>query len=155
MRDVRIAIAADHNGVAMKAHLAARLTGQGHTVDDRGTHDADQQVDYPPLCLDLCRRVLEGHVDRGIVIGGTGGGEVIACNKVRGIRAGVGHSAFLAEISSANNASNVLVLGSKVVTPDLAADIVDVWLTTQFKGEEHQRRIDQIAAIEQGTLELR
>jgi ribose 5-phosphate isomerase B len=151
---LRIAVAADHNGIAMKAHLAGWLTALGHTVDDRGAHDEGQQVDYPPLCLDLCRRVVDGHADRGIVIGGTGGGEAIACNKVHGIRAGLCHSAYLAEISSANNASNVLVLGSKIITSEEAEGIVGTWLTTPFKGEQHQRRVDQIAAIEQGTLEL-
>jgi ribose 5-phosphate isomerase B len=150
---MRIAIAADHNGILMKAHLVERLVAQGHTVDDRGADDPGETVDYPPLCLDLCREVVDGQADRGIVIGGTGGGEVIACNKVRGIRAGLCHSVFLAEISSGNNASNVLVLGSKVVTSAEAADIVDAWLTTPFKGEQHQRRIDQISAIENGTLE--
>ncbi|MGH8968349.1 MAG: RpiB/LacA/LacB family sugar-phosphate isomerase [Actinomycetes bacterium] len=146
---MQIAIAADHNGISMKAHLIERLTAQGHEVDDRGAHDT-QVVDYPPLCADIGREVVEGHAERGIVIGGTGGGEAIACNKIRGVRAGLCHSVFLAEISSAHNATNVLVMGAKVVTPDDAEKIVGTWLTTPFKGERHQRRLEQIAALERG-----
>jgi ribose 5-phosphate isomerase B len=146
---MRIVIAADHNGVAMKAHLIEWLTAQGHQVDDRGAHDTEV-VDYPPLCADIGRQVTSGNADRGIVIGGTGGGEAIACNKVRGVRAGLCHSVFLAEISSAHNATNVLVLGAKVVTPAEAVKITETWLTTPFKGGRHQRRVDQIAALERG-----
>lgn len=146
---MRIAIAADHNGISLKTRLIAWLTAHGHEVDDRGAHDTEV-VDYPPLCADLCRQVVDGHADRGIVLGGTGGGEAIACNKIRGIRAGLGHSVFLAEISSANNASNVLVMGTKVVKPEEAEEITARWLTTPFKGGRHQRRLDQIAALERG-----
>ena len=147
---MRIAIAADHNGVELKRRLAEWLTGQGHEVDDRGAHDADAVVDYPPLCVDLAGRVLSGAADRGIVIGGTGGGEAIASNKIRGIRAGQCHTPFLAQISSAHNKTNVLVLGAKVITPEQAVEITSVWLSTPFKGERHQHRLDQIAALERG-----
>ena len=146
---MRIAIAADHNGVSMKADVIRWLTEQGHDVDDRGAYDTEV-VDYPPLCADVCGRVVTGAADRGIVIGGTGGGEAIACNKIRGIRAGLGHSVFLAEISSANNNSNVLILGTKVITAADAVEITETWLTTPFKGGQHQRRLDMIAALERG-----
>jgi ribose 5-phosphate isomerase B len=146
---MRIAIAADHNGIAMKAHLIEWLTAEGHEVDDRGAHD-DEIVDYPPLCADIGRQVTEAHAERGIVIGGTGGGEAIACNKIRGIRAGLCHSVFLAEISSAHNNTNVLVLGAKVISPQEAVQITSTWLATPFKGDRHQRRLDQIAALERG-----
>lgn len=146
---MRIAIAADHNGVATKSRLIDWLTDQGHEVDDRGTSGTDV-VDYPPLCLDIGRQVLGGRADRGIMVGGTGGGECIACNKMRGIRAGLCHTTFQAEISSAHNATNVLVLGAKVVSPDEAVEITDTWLRTPFKGEQHERRLEQIAAIERG-----
>lgn len=146
---MRIAIAADHNGISMKATLVRWLADQGHEVDDRGAHDADV-VDYPPLCADIGRRVLDGHAERGIVIGGTGGGEAIACNKIRGIRAGLCHSVFLAQISAAHNDTNVLVLGAKVITPAEAVEITETWLSTPFKGERHQRRLDMIAALERG-----
>ncbi|MET7398227.1 RpiB/LacA/LacB family sugar-phosphate isomerase [Dactylosporangium sp. NPDC005572] len=147
---MRIAIAADHNGIPMKSGLIEWLTSQGHQADDRGAHDAGAVVDYPPLCADLAKQVLSGAAERGIVIGGTGGGEAIACNKIRGIRAGLCHTPFLAEISSAHNKTNVLVLGAKVITPEEAVQITSIWLTTPFKGERHQHRLDQIAALERG-----
>lgn len=147
---MRIAIAADHNGVAMKKDLIGWLTAQGHEVDDRGAHDTEV-VDYPPLCEDIGRQVVEGHAERGIVIGGTGGGEAIASNKIRGIRAGLCHSVFLAQISSAHNKTNVLVLGAKVIDAEEAVKITETWLTTPFKGERHQQRLDQIAALERGA----
>lgn len=147
---MRIAISADHNGFALKARLIARLTAQGHQVDDRGTFDAGETVDYPPLCADLCGQVVTGHAERGIVIGGSGSGEQIACNKIRGIRAGLCHCLFTAEISRAHNDANVLVMGAKVVPPELAEEITDRWLDTRFKGGRHQHRLDQIAALERG-----
>jgi ribose 5-phosphate isomerase B len=146
---MRIAIVADHNGASLKEHLLGWLAAQGHDVDDRGTHGTEV-VDYPPLCADIGRQVVAGRAERGIVIGGTGGGESIACNKIRGIRAGLCHSVFLAEISSAHNRTNVLVLGAKVVTPEEAVAITATWLGTPFKGGRHQRRLDQIASLERG-----
>jgi ribose 5-phosphate isomerase B len=147
---VRIAIAADHNGVALKARLVAVLRERGDDVADLGATDAGELVDYPPLCLAVCRRVLDGAADRGIVVGGSGLGETVACNKIHGIRAGLCPDLFHARISRGNNDANVLVLGAKVVAPDLAEQIVDTWLTTAFNGGVHQRRLDQIAALERG-----
>jgi ribose 5-phosphate isomerase B len=148
---MRIAIAADHNGRALKARLIARLTAQGHEVDDRGSGDADgATVDYPPLCADVCGLVVGGHADRAIVVGGSGMGEVIACNKISGIRAGLCHDLFTTEISRGNNDANVLVIGAKVVGPERAEEIVDLWFATSFRGGVHRRRLDQIAALERG-----
>ncbi|MDP9406332.1 MAG: RpiB/LacA/LacB family sugar-phosphate isomerase [Actinomycetota bacterium] len=147
---MRIATAADHNGVALKARLVALLQHLGHEVDDRGGHDPDEVVDYPPLCADVCARVVDGRADRGVVVGGSGSGEAIACNKVRGIRAGLCPDLFHAEISRGNNDANVLVLGAKVVAPDLAEQILTNWLTTPFKGGVHQRRVDMIRRLERG-----
>ncbi|MFE0630907.1 ribose 5-phosphate isomerase B [Streptomyces sp. NPDC058864] len=145
---MRIAIAGDHNGVALKARLTAWLSDRGHTVDDRGSHSADT-VDYPPLCADVCDRVVAGAADRGIVLGGSGLGETVACNKIAGIRAGLCHDVWSASISRGNNDSNVLVLAAMVLTADLAEEIVAAWLETPFKGGVHQRRVEQIAALEQ------
>lgn len=145
---MRIAVAADHNGVAHKERLVLLLREQGHEVDDRGVHDAGLVVDYPPMCADLGRLVASGAVDRGVVIGGTGQGEAIACNKVRGVRAGLCQDLFGTSISRGNNDSNILVLGAKVVSLELAEQILRAWLDTPFKGGVHQRRIEQIAEIE-------
>jgi ribose 5-phosphate isomerase B len=149
---MRIAITADHNGVALKQRLAAMLRQQGHEVDDRAPQVGDEIVDYPPLCADACGQVADGVTERAIVVGGSGQGEAIACNKIRGIRAGLCHDLWGTEISRGNNDSNVLVLGAKVVTPELAEQIVVTWLTTPFKGGVHARRLEQIAALERGDL---
>jgi ribose 5-phosphate isomerase B len=147
---VRIAIAADHNGVALKARLVEVLRVQGHEVDDRGTDGTDGVVDYPPLCEDVCRRVVAGSVERAIVVGGSGLGEVVACNKIRGIRAGLCPDVWHAEISRGNNDANVLVLGAKAIDPELAEQVVATWLTTPFKGAEHARRVAMIGRLERG-----
>jgi ribose 5-phosphate isomerase B len=144
---MRIAIAADHNGVAVKARLVDRLTAQGHEVDDRGTHD-DRVVDYPALCVDVGHLVAGGGADRGIIVGGSGQGEHIACNKIHGIRAGLCFDRFTTEISRLNNDSNMLIIGAKVISPELAAELTDLWLVTAFRGGVHQRRVDAIMAIE-------
>lgn len=145
---MRIAIAADHNGVALKTRLIALLTTQGHELDDRGTN-GHELVDYPALCLDVGHRVVRGRADRGIIVGGSGQGEHIACNKIHGVRAGLGFDRFTTEISRLNNDSNVLILGAKVISPELAVELTELWLTTGFRGGIHQRRVDAIMAIEQ------
>jgi ribose 5-phosphate isomerase B len=150
---VRIAIAADHNGVALKARLVEVLRAGGHEVDDRGTSGHDV-VDYPPLCEDVCRRVADGRADRAIVVGGSGQGEVIACNKIPGIRAGLCPDVWHAEISRGNNDANVLVLGAKVIDPERAEQVLEAWLTTPFKGDVHARRVAMIAALERGETLL-
>ncbi len=145
-----IAIAADHNGVEMKIHLIAVLTEVGYVVHDRGTNGSEI-VDYPFLCADVGSQVLNGQVDRGIIIGGSGMGEHIACNKLRGIRAGLCRTIFDVEISRGNNDSNILILGAKIIENKLAAELCKAWLTLPFKGGIHQQRIDQIAKLEDGT----
>jgi ribose 5-phosphate isomerase B len=148
---LRIAIAADHNGVGLKARLVERLTSQGHAVDDRGTHGT-VLVDYPALCVDVGHRVARGEADRGIIVGGSGQGEHIACNKLHGIRAGLGFDRFTTEISRLNNDSNMLILGAKVISPELALELADLWLATGFRGGVHQRRVDAVMAIEQDEV---
>ena len=151
---MRIVIAADHNGVALKAHLIAWLTSHGHEVDDRGTN-GEETVDYPPLCADVGHRVAGGDADRGIVIGGSGSGEQIACNKIPGVRAGLCHDLYITRIARTNNDANVLVMGAKVIAPALAEVITETWLSTSFTGGRHQRRLDQIAALERGESPAR
>ena len=147
---MRVAVTADHNGVALKERLIARLRAAGHEADDRAAHVGAEVVDYPPLCEDVCRQVLDGQADHGLVIGGGGSGETIACNKLPGIRAVLCHSVWGAEIGRGNNDGNVLVVGAKVIGPELAEEIVEAWLATPFKGAEHARRLAMIAALERG-----
>jgi ribose 5-phosphate isomerase B len=148
---MRIALTADHNGVTVKARLAAWLEEHGHEVDDRASQvGAGVVVDYPPLCEDACREVLGGRADFAVVVGGSGSGETIACNKLRGIRATLCLEPWVAEIARANNDANVLVTGAKVVAPDYAVLILERWLATSFRGERHAERLAMIAALERG-----
>ena len=147
---MRIAITADHNGVAVKERLIEWLRERGHDVDDRAAHVGDDVVDYPPLCEDVCRQVPAGQADFAVVVGGSGSGETICCNKLRGIRATLCLDPWVAEIARANNDANVLVTGAKVVAPDYAVLIVERWLATSFRGERHAERLAQIEALERG-----
>ena len=144
---MRIAIGADHAGFALKQHLAGMLQRLGHVVDDRGTH-SDASTDYPPICADVAREVTAGRAERGIVIGGSGQGEQMAANKVPGTRAALCNDLYTARLSREHNDANVLALGSRVVGQPLAEEILALWLVTPFAGGRHQRRIDQIAALE-------
>ena len=144
---MRIAIGADHAGFALKQHVVKTLGRLGHDVDDRGTH-SQEPVDYPPICAEVARAVAGGRADRGIVLGGTGQGEQITANKIPGIRAALCNDLYSARLSRAHNDANVLSLGGRIVAPELADEIVKVWLTTAFEGGRHQRRLDQIAALE-------
>ena len=145
---MRVALAADHHGVRLKSRLAGWLTDRGHTVTDAGGHDPEEVVDYPPLCAAVSRMVASGTADLAIVIGGSGQGEVIACNKVRGVRAGLAYSQFAVRISRGNNDANVMVIGAKVVSDADAIALVELWLDTPFNGGRHQDRVDQITAME-------
>ena len=147
---MKIAITADHNGVELKQRLIAWLETNGHEVDNRAAHVSAEIVDYPPLCEDVCRQVLDGRADYAIVVGGGGSGETIACNKLGGIRAVACPTVWQAEIARGNNDANVLVLGAKVIDGRLAEQIVEAWLATPFKGAEHERRLAMIAALERG-----
>jgi ribose 5-phosphate isomerase B len=147
---MRIAIGADHAGFPLKQHLVGTLTRLGHQVDDRGT-DSDAVIDYPPVCADVARLVVAGKADRGIVVGGSGQGEQIAANKIRGIRAALCNELYTARMSRAHNDANVLAIGGRVVAFGLAEEIVTLWLATPFEGGRHQRRVDQISEIERGS----
>jgi ribose 5-phosphate isomerase B len=147
---MRIAIGADHAGFSLKEHLVVTLTRLGHVVDDRGTHN-EAPTDYPPICADVARQVTAGHADRGIVIGGSGQGEQMAANKVRGVRAALCNDLYTARMSREHNDANVLAIGGRIVAFGLADEIVTLWLTTPFEGGRHQRRVDQITDIERGS----
>ena len=146
---MRIAIGADHAGFSLKEHLVVTLTRLGHRVDDRGTHN-EAPVDYPPICAEVGRLVAAGDAERGIVIGGSGQGEQIAANKVRGVRAALCNDLFTARVSRSHNDANVLAMGGRIVADGLADEILRLWLGTAFEGGRHERRVKQIAEIEQG-----
>jgi ribose 5-phosphate isomerase B len=144
---MRIAIGADHAGFSLKEHLVATLTRLGHEVDDRGTF-TNQPVDYPPICADVARAVADGNAERGIVLGGSGQGEQIAANKIRGVRAALCNDLYTARMSREHNDANVLAMGGRIVAFSLADEIAMVWLSTPFEGGRHQRRVDQISELE-------
>src|SRR4029453_1897605 len=116
---MRIAIGADHAGFSLKEHLKKTLTALGHQVDDFGT-DSDASVDYPPICAAVGRAVVAGKADRGIVLGGSGQGEQIAANKVRGVRAALCNDLYTARLSRQHNNANVLSMGGRIAAQGLA-----------------------------------
>lgn len=144
----RIAIGADHAGYELKQHLAAMLRAAGHEVADHGTHSTES-CDYPPICAAVGRAVRDGEADLGIVLGGSGQGEQLAANKVRGVRAALCNDLYTARMARAHNDANVLSMGARVVGVGLAEEIVATFLATPFEGGRHQRRVDQLIALEQ------
>ena len=146
---MRIALGADHAGFPLKEDLKAFLEQEGHEVLDFGTGSTDP-VDYPAFCAAAARAVADGRAERGIVLGGSGQGEQITANKVRGVRAALCHDLFVAKLSRMHNDANVLGMGARIVAPTYAREIVRVWLATPFEGGRHVRRLEQIARIEEG-----
>lgn len=144
---LRIAIGSDHAGYELKQHLVAMLTAQGHTVDDQGTHSTES-VDYPPICAGVGRTVRDGKADFGIVLGGSGQGEQLAANKVRGVRAALCNCLYTARMARSHNDANVLSMGARVVGEGLAEEIVTTFLLTPFEGGRHARRVAQLSELE-------
>ncbi|HKA84260.1 MAG TPA: ribose 5-phosphate isomerase B [Acidimicrobiales bacterium] len=145
---MRVAIGSDHAGYALKAHLSDTLISLGHEVDDLGTH-SEAPVDYPPICAAVARAVVKGEADRGIVLGGSGQGEQMTANKIHGARAALCNDLYTARMSREHNDANVLSIGARIIAPQLADEILTLWLTTPFEGGRHERRIAQIAEIEE------
>ena len=144
---MRIAIGSDHAGYRLKQHFVEVLRADGHHVRDLGT-DSEEPVDYPPICAAVGRQVAMGAAERGIVLGGSGQGEQISANKVRGVRAALCNDLYTARYARLHNDANVLSLGARVVGEALADEILHTWLTTEFEGGRHQRRIEEITALE-------
>src|ERR1044071_7320338 len=115
---MRIAIGADHAGFTLKQHLMETLSKLGHQVEDFGTN-SEASVDYPPICFAVGRAVVDGRADRGIVLGGSGQGEQIAANKVRGVRAALCNDLYTARLSREHNDANVLSMGGRIVAFDI------------------------------------
>lgn len=145
---MRVAIGSDHAGFELKQHLVATLETLGHEPVDLGT-DSTESVDYPAFCAAVGRAVVRGDAERGIVIGGSGEGEQLAANKVRGIRTALCNELYTARMSRQHNDANVVSLGARVVAFGLADEIVELWLATDYEGGRHQRRVDQLAALEE------
>ena len=147
----RVVIGADHGGFALKARLIPLIQAQGLEVADLGTH-SPQPCDYPTIGYKVASAVAEGRFDRGVLLCKSGVGIAIAANKVPGIRAAVCGDLFDAERSRSHNDANVLVLGAEKLTARRAGRILQTWLATPFEsGGRHERRVRQIAAIEQAV----
>lgn len=144
---MKIAIGADHAGYRLKLQLIERLESLGHGVKDCGT-DSEQPVDYPPICAAAARAVASGQAERGIVLGGSGQGEAMAANKVRGVRAALCNTVELARLAREHNDANVISMGARIIDKELALRILDVFLDTPFEGGRHIPRLAKISAIE-------
>jgi ribose 5-phosphate isomerase B len=145
---MRIAVGSDHAGYRLKQHLTGVLKNWGHEVDDLGT-TSEEPVDYPPFCAAVARAVASGEAERGIVLGGSGQGEQITANKIRGVRAALCHDLFTARLARQHNDSNVLSMGARIVAAELAEEILALWISTEFQGGRHIRRLEEIAEIEE------
>ena len=144
---MRIALGADHAGYELKNTIRQYLASKGAVVTDEGTNSGDS-VDYPDFALKVAQDVIAGKVDTGILVCGTGIGMAMAANKVHGIRAAAADTEFEAQMAREHNNANILTMGARVIDAAMAEKIVDVWLTAQFAGGRHQRRVDKIMEIE-------
>src|SRR5574338_220940 len=140
---MRIAIASDHAGFRYKEMLAAWLRAQGHEVIDFGT-SSGASVDYPDFIMPAARAVASGACERGIVLGGSGNGEAMAANRIRGVRCALCWSEESARLARAHNDANALSLGQRMLTEELARAIVAVWLREPFEGGRHVARIAKL-----------
>ena len=145
-----IAIACDHSALDMKREIEAYLTELGETYHDFGT-DSTASCDYPIYAARVCKAVVSGECEKGIVICGTGIGMSMAANKVKGIRCALCSEPYSAQLTRQHNDANVLSIGARVVGPELAKMIVKTFLTTEFEGGRHQRRIDMVTALGEGV----
>jgi len=146
--ELKIAIGCDHAGFGLKQEIMRVLADAGHKVRDLGAYDA-QPSDYPDYASAVARAVASGDVEKGIFICGTGVGPAMVANRIAGVRAAVCHDTYSAHTSREHNDANMLCLGSRVIGPGLASDIVTVWLSSQFSGEErHRRRIAKMMELD-------
>ena len=143
----RVAIGSDHSGLSLKSAIVAALRGRGLAVDDCGTLTADP-VDYPDTAAQVAKMVARGEADAGIVIDGAGIGSAIAANKIPGVRAAVCHDVTMARYARMHNGANVLSLGSTLLEPKAALEIVGVWLSTAMTEPRYIRRLAKIRELE-------
>jgi len=140
---MKIAIASDHAGFSYKEQIKTVLVEQGHAVDDFGTHSAET-CDYPDIIRPAAEAVSRGEFDYGIVLGGSGNGEAMVANKIRGIRCAVCWDLRSARLAREHNDANMLSLGERMMSIHEALEIIDLWLHTGFAGGRHQHRVEDI-----------
>lgn len=144
---MKLLMGSDHGGIHLKKHLAAYLTGKGYEIIDVGT-DTEESCDYPDFAAKLCGELVKGTADKGILVCGTGIGISIAANKCKGIRAAVCNDVYNARMSRMHNDANVPCMGERTIGVGTAELIVDTWLSTEFEGGRHARRVAKIMALE-------
>jgi len=145
---MRVAVGSDHAGFSLKGPIIAFLLSAGHEVLDLGTNNSDP-VDYPDFAKMVAEAVLQGKAERGVLLCGSGVGASVAANKLPGIRAGLCHDSYSARQGVEHDDVNILCLGARVIGPELALDILRIWLMARFSGiERHQRRVEKIKELE-------
>jgi ribose 5-phosphate isomerase B len=137
---LRIALASDHAGFRYKERLRKYLSAQGYQIVDFGT-DSETPVDYPDFVRPAAQAVARGEVDRGLVLGGSGNGEAMCANRIRGVRCAVCWNEESARLARAHNDANMIALGQRILTEAEVVAIVDAWLATEFEGGRHLRRV--------------
>jgi ribose 5-phosphate isomerase B len=140
---MRIALASDHAGFRYKTMIADRLRTLGHELEDFGTF-SDQPVDYPDFIRPAAEAVATGRCDRGVVFGGSGNGEAMAANRLRGVRCALCWSDESARLARQHNDANMIAIGERLITEQQALSIVDIWLATAFEGGRHERRVAKL-----------
>lgn len=144
---MRVVIGCDHTAIVLKKVIIDYLENNGYEVNDVGTND-EQRCDYPDIAKLVGDEVVKSNDSKGILICGTGIGMSIAANKLKGIRAAVCSDIYSARLTKAHNNTNIICFGNKVIGEGVAIDIVDIWLTTNYEGGRHQRRLDKISSFE-------
>ena len=146
---MRVGIASDHGGFALKAEIAAMLRRAGHELVDFGAYELDAADDYPDFVIPLAKSIASGDVERGVAICGSGVGASVAANKIAGVRAGLIHDVFSARQGVEDDNMNVFCLGGRVIGDGLALELVQTFLSARFSGaERHKRRLAKIQVIE-------
>jgi ribose 5-phosphate isomerase B len=147
--DMRVGIATDHGGFSLKEELIARLRAAGHEIVDFGAHSYDREDDYPDFVVPLAEAVVEGRIQRGVAICGSGVGASVCANKVPGIRAALIHDHFSARQGVEDDHLNVLCMGGRTVGPAVAWDLVETFLSAEFsQADRHLRRLGKVARME-------
>ena len=142
---MKIAIGSDHAGFRYKEAIKKLLTDLGHEVIDKGT-DSEASVDYPVFIRPVAEAVAAGEVERGVVLGGSGNGEAMMANRIKGVRCALCWNEASARLGRQHNNANVISIGERMVTEDMALQIVRIWLETPFEAGRHQQRIDLLDA---------
>jgi ribose 5-phosphate isomerase B len=146
-----VVVGSDHGGYELKAEVLALLRDRSVQCLDLGT-SGSASVDYPDFAEKVAGAVVSGEAHLGILICGTGIGMSITANKFPGVRAALVHDEFTAQMAKQHNNANILVMGGRVLTPEIGRKLVEIWLDTQFEGDRHQKRLDKISAIEQKVM---